>query len=200
MELIYKDNDKIHLPVENIELLSLYSRSSADSVVLDKLGTGSWQFKKAKVKERIKEIAFDLINIEAKRRTSSAPIVHIDNRYNEFVSYFGYNETPDQEKVEKNILADLSKGVPMDRLVCGDVGFGKTELALRSSFIMSSNGYQVVVLVPTTLLAKQHYENFKERFKSFAINIGCLSRYSNCLLYTSPSPRDGLLSRMPSSA
>ncbi|MBH21291.1 MAG: transcription-repair coupling factor [Rhodobiaceae bacterium] len=179
LELIYKDNDKIHLPVENIELLSLYSHSSADSVVLDKLGTGSWQFKKAKVKERIKEIAFDLINIEAKRRTSSAPIVHIDNRYNEFVSYFGYNETPDQEKAEKNILVDLSKGVPMDRLVCGDVGFGKTELALRSSFIMSSNGYQVVVLVPTTLLAKQHYENFKERFKNFAINIGCLSRYSN---------------------
>jgi transcription-repair coupling factor (superfamily II helicase) len=179
LELIYKDNDKIHLPVENIELLSLYSHSSSDSVVLDKLGTGSWQFKKAKVKERIKEIAFDLINIEAKRRTSSAPIVHIDNRYNEFVSYFGYNETPDQEKAEKNILADLSKGVPMDRLVCGDVGFGKTELALRSSFIMSSNGYQVVVLVPTTLLAKQHYENFKERFKNFAINIGCLSRYSN---------------------
>ena len=179
LELIYKDNDKIHLPVENIELLSLYSHSSSENVILDKLGSANWQYKKAKVKEKIKEIAFDLIAIEAQRRTSTAPIVNIDNRYNEFVSYFPYNETPDQEKAEKNILTDLSSGIPMDRLVCGDVGFGKTELALRASFLMASNGYQVVLLVPTTLLAKQHYENFQERFKNFALNIECLSRYSS---------------------
>ncbi|MDC3084582.1 transcription-repair coupling factor [Gammaproteobacteria bacterium] len=176
LELKYRNEDKVHLPVENIDLLSLYSHSNNDNIELDKLGAANWQYRKAQAKDRIKEIAFELINIEAKRKTSIAPKIIQDNKYNEFISYFPYSETNDQEKAEKDILEDLKKGIPMDRLICGDVGFGKTELALRSTFLLVSSGYQVIILVPTTLLAKQHYENFNDRFQKFSVNIECLSR------------------------
>ena len=179
LELKYKDNDKVHLPVENIDLLSLYSQSNNDNIELDKLGAASWQYRKAKAKDRIKEIAFELINLEAKRKMSTAPIIKPDSRYNEFISYFPYSETNDQEKAEKDILEDLNKGIPMDRLICGDVGFGKTELSLRAAFLSVSSGYQVVILVPTTLLARQHFESFKERFEKFSVNIDCLSRFNS---------------------
>ncbi len=179
IELKYKNDDKVHLPVENIDLLSLYSHSNNDNIELDKLGAANWQYKKAKAKDKIREIAFELINVEAKRKTSVAPIMLQDNRYNEFISYFPFTETNDQEKAERDILGDLNKGIPMDRLVCGDVGFGKTELALRASFLSVSNGYQVIILVPTTLLAKQHFENFNDRFQKFSVNIECLSRFTS---------------------
>ncbi|MFL2837226.1 MAG: transcription-repair coupling factor [Alphaproteobacteria bacterium] len=176
LELRYRNGDKVHLPVENIDLLSLYSHSNNDNIELDKLGAANWQYRRAQAKDRIKEIAFELINIEAKRKTSIAPKIIQDNRYNEFISYFPHSETNDQEKAEKDILEDLKKGIPMDRLICGDVGFGKTELALRATFLLVSSGYQVIILVPTTLLAKQHYENFIDRFQKFSVNIECLSR------------------------
>ena len=179
LELKYRNDDKVHLPVENIDLLSLYSHSNNDNIELDKLGAANWQYRKAQAKDRIKEIAFELINIEAKRKTSIAPKIIQDNKYNEFISYFPYSETNDQEKAEKDILEDLKKGIPMDRLICGDVGFGKTELALRSTFLLVSSGYQVIILVPTTLLAKQHFENFNDRFQKFSVNIECLSRLTS---------------------
>ncbi len=178
LELNYKNNDKVHLPVENIDLLSLYSHSNNDSIELDKLGAASWQYRKAKAKDKIREIAFELINIEAKRKISTAPIIIPDNRYSEFISHFPYSETNDQEKAEKDILEDLKKGTPMDRLICGDVGFGKTELSLRATFLLVSSGYQVTILVPTTLLARQHFESFIKRFEKFSVNIDCLSRFT----------------------
>jgi transcription-repair coupling factor (superfamily II helicase) len=179
LELKYRGNDKVHLPVENIDLLSLYSHSNNDSIELDKLGAASWQYRKAKAKDRINEIAFELINLEAKRKMSTAPIITPDSRYNEFISHFPYPETTDQEKAEKDIIEDLKKGIPMDRLICGDVGFGKTELSLRAAFLSVSSGYQVIILVPTTLLARQHFESFNERFKKFSVNIDCLSRFDS---------------------
>ena len=179
LELKYRGNDKVHLPVENIDLLSLYSHSNNDSIELDKLGAASWQYRKAKAKDRIKEIAFELINLEAKRKMSTAPIITPDSRYNEFISHFPYSETNDQEKAEKDIIEDLKKGVPMDRLICGDVGFGKTELSLRAAFLSVSSGYQVIILVPTTLLARQHFESFNDRFRKFSVNIDSLSRFDS---------------------
>ena len=179
LELRYRDNDKVHLPVENIDLLSLYSHSNNDSIELDKLGAASWQYRKAKARDRIKEIAFELINLEAKRKMSTAPIITPDNRYNEFTSHFPYSETNDQEKAEKDIIEDFKKGTPMDRLICGDVGFGKTELSLRASFLSVSGGYQVIILVPTTLLARQHFDSFNDRFEKFSVNIDCLSRFDS---------------------
>ena len=179
LELKYRGDDKVHLPVENIDLLSLYSHSNNDSIELDKLGAASWQYRKAKAKDRIKEIAFELINLEAKRKMSAAPIITPDSRYNEFISHFPYSETTDQEKAENDIIDDLKKGTPMDRLICGDVGFGKTELSLRAAFLTASSGYQVIVLAPTTLLARQHFENFNDRFKKFSVNIDCLSRFDS---------------------
>jgi transcription-repair coupling factor (superfamily II helicase) len=179
LELIYKNNDKVHIPVENIELLSLYSHSNNDQIELDKLGSAQWQVRKNKAANNIKEIAAELIKQEAKRKLSSAINFETDYRYNEFVSFFEFEETEDQLKAERDILDDLSKGVPMDRLICGDVGFGKTELALRASYLIASNHYQVVILAPTTILAKQHYENFQNRFKNFALTISCISRFTS---------------------
>ena len=110
---------------------------------------------------------------------STAPIITRDSRYNEFISHFPYSETTDQEKAEKDIIEDLKKGTPMDRLICGDVGFGKTELSLRAAFLSVSSGYQVIILVPTTLLVRQHFESFDDRFKKFSVNIDCLSRFDS---------------------
>jgi len=177
--LIYKNNDKVHLPVENIELLSLYSHSNNDEIELDKLGSAQWQIRKNKASKHIKEIADELIKQEAKRQLSNAVKFTTDYRYNEFVAFFEFEETEDQLKAESDILNDLSKGVPMDRLICGDVGFGKTELALRASYLVASNHYQVVILVPTTILAKQHYENFLNRFKNFSLKISIISRFTS---------------------
>jgi len=179
LELIYKNNDKVHLPVENIELLSLYSHSNNDEIELDRLGSAQWQIRKNKASKHIKEIADELIKQEAKRQLSNAVKFATDYRYNEFVSFFEFEETEDQLKAESDILNDLSKGVPMDRLICGDVGFGKTELALRASYLVASNHYQVIILVPTTILAKQHYENFINRFKNFSLKINIISRFTS---------------------
>ena len=173
--LEYARGDKLYVPVENIELLSRYG-SESEGVSLDSLGGEAWQRRKARMKERIREIAGELIKVAAMRATRPGVIAEPDASYPEFVNRFPYEETDDQDRAIDDVLGDLEAGKPMDRLVCGDVGFGKTEVALRAAFVMAMSGKQVALICPTTLLARQHYSNFVERFHGFPINIGRLSR------------------------
>ena len=160
LELHYAEGAKLYLPVENIELLSRYGSEDTD-VQLDKLGGVGWQTRKARLKNRIREMAGELIKIAAARQLREAPKLTVAHgMYEEFCAGFPYDETEDQETAIDTVLDDLGSGKPMDRLVCGDVGFGKTEVALRAAFIAAMNGKQVAVVVPTTLLARQHYKTF----------------------------------------
>ena len=176
LELHYAGGDKLFLPVENIELLSRYGADESDGQ-LDKLGGVAWQSRKARLKKRLREIASELIKIAALRQLKEAPSVAApEGAYDEFVARFPYEETEDQDASIEAVLGDLSSGRPMDRLVCGDVGFGKTEVALRAAFVAAMNGLQVAVVVPTTLLARQHYKTFTDRFKGLPIRIAQASR------------------------
>ena len=177
LELRYANETKLFLPVENIELLSRYG-SDQTGVELDKLGGGGWQARKAKLKNRIREIAGELIKIAAERHLHEAPKMPVQpGLYDEFCARFPYEETEDQLAAINATLHDLESGKPMDRLVCGDVGFGKTEVALRAAVAAASAGKQVAVLVPTTLLAQQHYDNFRDRLADFPIRVELLSRF-----------------------
>ncbi|WP_126172536.1 transcription-repair coupling factor [Altericroceibacterium xinjiangense] len=174
--LEYSGGDKLYIPVENIDVLSRYG-SSEDLVGLDKLGGEAWQKRRAKLKERIREIASELMRTAAERALRKAPALEPEeSSYQQFADRFPWDETEDQESAIEDVLKDLSEGRPMDRLVCGDVGFGKTEVALRAAFVAAMNGQQVVMIAPTTLLARQHYQNFCERFGGFPLNMGRLSR------------------------
>ena len=173
--LSYAGGDKLYVPVENIDVLTRYG-SDSEKAVLDRLGGEAWQRRKARMKERIREIAGELIKTAAIRATRPGQIAERDASYPQFVDRFPYEETDDQDRAIGEVLDDLSSGRPMDRLVCGDVGFGKTEVALRAAFVAAMAGYQVALIGPTTLLARQHYSNFVERFHGFPINIGRLSR------------------------
>lgn len=173
--LEYAEQSKLYLPVENIELLSKYGH---DQGLLDRLGGGAWQAKKAKLKERIREMAERLIRVAAERELRTAPVLDPpDGMWDQFLARFPYQETEDQLSAIEDVLRDLESGRPMDRLVCGDVGFGKTEVAMRAAFIAAMSGVQVAVIAPTTLLARQHYQNFAERFRGFPINVRSLSRF-----------------------
>jgi transcription-repair coupling factor (superfamily II helicase) len=173
--LEYARGDKLYVPVENIELLTRYG-SESEGVSLDSLGGEAWQRRKSKMKERIRAIAGELIKVAAQRATRAGVIAEPDASYPQFVDRFPYEETDDQDRAIGDVLEDLEAGKPMDRLVCGDVGFGKTEVALRAAFVMAMSGKQVALVCPTTLLARQHHRNFVERFHGFPINIGRLSR------------------------
>jgi len=173
--LEYARGDKLYVPVENIELLSRYG-SESEGVSLDSLGGEAWQRRKSRMKERIREIAGELIKVAALRATRPGIVAAPDASYPQFVDRFPYEETDDQERAIEDVLGDLEAGKPMDRLVCGDVGFGKTEVALRAAFVMAMSGKQVALVCPTTLLARQHYKNFVERLQGFPINVGRLSR------------------------
>lgn len=176
LKLVYANNDKLYVPVENIDVISRYGAEDSN-VTLDTLGGSAWEAKKAKVKEKIKDIAEKLIKIAAQRHMKKAEIFTPERGlYDEFCNRFLYTETDDQASAVKDVIRDLSAGIPMDRLVCGDVGFGKTEVAIRAAFVVASGGAQVAVIVPTTLLARQHYLNFKERLKGFNVKVKMLSR------------------------
>ena len=176
LELHYANETKLFLPVDNIELLSRYGSEGA-GVELDRLGGGGWQARKAKLKNRIREIAGDLIKIAAERLLHEAPKFPVhQGLYDEFCARFPYDETEDQLGAITSTLHDLDSGKPMDRLICGDVGFGKTEVALRAAFAVALDGRQVAVVVPTTLLARQHAKNFSERFRGFPVNVAQASR------------------------
>ncbi|HET6536237.1 MAG TPA: transcription-repair coupling factor [Sphingomicrobium sp.] len=173
--LEYARGNKLYVPVENIELLSRYGNES-EGVALDSLGSEAWQRRKSRMKDRIREIAGELIKVAAMRATRAGVVAEPDASYPAFVDRFPYEETDDQERAIADVLQDLDAGKPMDRLVCGDVGFGKTEVALRAAFVMAMTGRQVALVCPTTLLARQHYSNFLERLHGFPLNVGRLSR------------------------
>ena len=176
LELQYHGGDKLFLPVENIDLLTKYSAEPTEGQ-LDRLGSSFWQARKARVKNRIRDLAEALIKTAAARVTKKAPLIPIpEGLYHEFAARFPFEETEDQLNTIEQVFEDLGKGQPMDRLVCGDVGFGKTEVALRASFVTAYSGRQVAVVVPTTLLARQHYKTFTERFKGLPIRISHISR------------------------
>jgi len=176
LRLTYEGGDKLFVPVENIDVLSRYG-AGEEGAVLDRLGGVAWQSRKARLKQRIADMADRLIQIAAERairrgETLSPP----DGLYEEFCARFPYAETDDQLQAISDVMDDLSSGKPMDRLVCGDVGFGKTEVALRAAFVAALSGKQVAVIGPTTLLARQHHRTFVERFQGMPVNIGRLSR------------------------
>jgi transcription-repair coupling factor (superfamily II helicase) len=176
LEIAYAEGAKLYLPVENIDLLSRYG-SAEGQVQLDRLGGAAWQTRKARLKQRIREIASELIKVAALRQLRQAPVMAPpEGAFDEFVARFPYGETEDQTSSIGAVLDDLASGKPMDRLVCGDVGFGKTEVALRAAFIAALDGFQVAVVVPTTLLARQHFATFTERFKGLPVRIAQASR------------------------
>lgn len=176
VEIEYARNDRLYLPVENIELLSRYGGQDSGGE-LDRLGGVAWQAKKAKLKQRIRDMAEQLIRIAAAREmTTGEPLQLPEGVFDEFVARFPYEETEDQLAAIDAVLEDLTSNKIMDRLVCGDVGFGKTEVALRAAFAMAVSGRQVAVVVPTTLLARQHFKTFTDRFEGFPIRIGQASR------------------------
>ncbi|EPR22288.1 transcription-repair coupling factor [Agrobacterium sp. TS43] len=176
LELHYADDAKLFLPVENIDLLSRYGSDAAEAQ-LDKLGGGAWQMRKAKLKKRLLDMADELIRIAAARLVRHAPaLVAPDGLYDEFAARFPYDETEDQLNAIEAVREDLGAGRPMDRLICGDVGFGKTEVALRAAFLAAMNGVQVAVVVPTTLLSRQHFRTFSERFRGLPIRVQQASR------------------------
>ncbi|RUU52402.1 DEAD/DEAH box helicase, partial [Mesorhizobium sp. M2C.T.Ca.TU.009.01.2.1] len=176
LEIHYAGDDRLFLPVENIELLSRYGSDSAEAT-LDKLGGGAWQARKARLKRRLLDMAGQLIRIAAERQMRSAPaMIPAAGLYGEFAARFPYEETDDQQTAIDSVMDDLGAGKPMDRLVCGDVGFGKTEVALRAAFIAAMEGFQVAVVVPTTLLSRQHFKTFSQRFSGLPIRIAQASR------------------------
>ncbi len=176
LEIHYHGGDKLFLPVENIELLSRYG-SEDSGVELDRLGGAAWQARKARMKNRIREIAGELIKVAAERLLREAPQLAVGaGLYDEFCAGFPYQETDDQDAAIATVLQDLSAGRPMDRLICGDVGFGKTEVALRAAFIAAMNGKQVAVVVPTTLLSRQHFKTFSDRLKGYPVHVAQASR------------------------
>ena len=175
LTLEYAEGARLYLPVENIELLSRYGH---DEGLLDRLGGGAWQAKKARLKDRIREMAERLIRVAAERELRHAPVLTPDHHaWEAFAARFPYQETDDQLRAIEDVLADLDAGRPMDRLICGDVGFGKTEVAMRAAFIAAMQGCQVAVVAPTTLLARQHYRSFAERFRGFPVTVRPLSRF-----------------------
>ena len=176
LKILYDGDDRLFVPVENIEVLSRFG-AETQGVALDKLGGASWQARKARLKTRIREMASELIRIAAERQVHQGPVMAPpEGLWDEFCAKFPFAETEDQARAIADVLEDLASGRPMDRLVCGDVGFGKTEVALRAAFVAAMSGAQVAVVVPTTLLARQHFRTFSERFSGLPLRVAQLSR------------------------
>jgi transcription-repair coupling factor (superfamily II helicase) len=176
LRVLYSGDDKLFVPVENIEVLSRYGSEDA-AAQLDRLGAASWQSRKSRVKKRIKDIADELIAVAAQRQLKEGEtMTPPEGLYEEFAARFPYAETEDQDRAILDCFKDMASGRPMDRLICGDVGFGKTEVALRAAFVAAMGGTQVAVVVPTTLLARQHFRSFKERFAGLPLRVEQLSR------------------------
>jgi len=176
--LEYANNDKLYVPVSSLHLIGRYSGVSAENAPLHKLGTDQWSKAKKKAMERARDVAAELLDIHAKRAARQGFAFDVDNsEYNAFAAAFPFEETPDQLSAIDAILQDMAATQPMDRVVCGDVGFGKTEVAMRAAFIAVQSGKQVAVLVPTTLLAQQHYQNFRDRFADWPVRVEVTSRF-----------------------
>ena len=178
LTLEYAGGDKLFVPVSHLHLISRYSGSSPETAPLHKLGSGQWEKAKRKAREKVRDVAAELLSIYAKREARKGHVYHVDeNQYASFCASFPFEETPDQQEAIEGVFNDLRTDKPMDRLVCGDVGFGKTEVAMRAAFIAVQDGKQVAMLVPTTLLAQQHFENFQDRFADWPVRIAVISRF-----------------------
>ncbi|QDP01751.1 transcription-repair coupling factor [Thalassotalea sp. PS06] len=176
--LAYANDAKLYVPVASLHLISRYSGSDSENTPLHRLGNDAWNKAKKKAAEKVRDVAAELLDIYAKRESSEGYAFKRDKQeYLNFSESFGFEETDDQQQAIHSVVADMLDDKPMDRLVCGDVGFGKTEVAMRAAFVAANDNKQVVVLVPTTLLAQQHYENFRDRFANWPINIEVLSRF-----------------------
>lgn len=176
--LRYAGDDKLYVPVTHLELISRYTGANPETAPLHRLGTDKWKKAKEQAAKRAQDVAAELLDLYAQRATRSGTCYKVDETdYARFAAAFPFEETPDQQAAIEAVLNDMQSSQPMDRLVCGDVGFGKTEVALRAAFVAASNGKQVAVLVPTTLLAQQHYEKFRDRFADWPIEVGLLSRF-----------------------
>lgn len=176
--LHFDADDKLYLPVDRITLVQRYKGPEGASPALDRLGGTRWSKATAKARKAIEKIARDLVEMYAFRKVSKGfSYGEPDELYREFESTFGFDETPDQEKAVRDVLADMAKPEPMDRLICGDVGFGKTEVAMRAAFRAACEGRQVAILCPTTVLAEQHYQSFMQRMEPFPVTVGLLSRF-----------------------
>lgn len=176
--IVYRDDDRLYLPVERIGAARRYMGAEGAEPPLDKLGGPSWDRVRKKVKKAARKIAGDLLKLYARRKVARGrAFKDSDGDMERFEAGFEYEETPDQRRAIEDVFHDMARPLPMDRLVCGDVGYGKTEVALRAAFLAAWNGHQIALMVPTTVLAHQHFETFKARFKEFPIRIECLSRF-----------------------
>lgn len=185
LQLDYADAAKVYVPVTNLHLISRYSGGDPDLAPLHKLGTDAWNKAKRKALEQIHDVAAELLHIQARRSSKPGISFEIDQSlYMQFASGFAYEETMDQANAIEATLHDMQQAKPMDRLVCGDVGFGKTEVAMRAAFVAVQNNRQVAILVPTTLLAQQHYDSFKDRFADWPVRIEVLSRFGSSKAHT----------------
>ncbi|MCU4562153.1 transcription-repair coupling factor [Acinetobacter sp. WU_MDCI_Abxc222] len=185
LQLDYAEEAKVYVPVTNLHLISRYSGGDPDLAPLHKIGTDAWSKAKRKALEQIHDVAAELLHIQARRQSKPGFGFEVDQSlYMQFASGFAYEETIDQANAIEATLYDMQQAKPMDRLVCGDVGFGKTEVAMRAAFVAVQNGKQVAVLVPTTLLAQQHYESFKDRFADWPVRIEVLSRFGSNKTHT----------------
>lgn len=177
-KLTYKNNDLLYVSIHSLHKISKYNGPDGREIVLNKLGSPSWRSLKQKTKAKVKQIAFDLIKLYAQRKSAKGFSFSPDSYLQtELEASFIYEDTPDQEKATNDVKTDMENDGVMDRLICGDVGFGKTEVAIRAAFKAATDGKQVAVLVPTTILAFQHYRSFKERLKEFPVNISYLNRF-----------------------
>jgi transcription-repair coupling factor (superfamily II helicase) len=176
--LVYAGEDKLYVPVSQLHVISRYSGGAPEAAPLHKLGSGTWDKAKRRAMQQVRDTAAELLNIYAQRATRKGHAFKLTyHDYEAFSEGFGFEETADQAAAIEAVLLDLQSGKPMDRLICGDVGFGKTEVALRAAFVAVMDGKQVAVLVPTTLLAEQHFQNFSTRFADWPIKIAELSRF-----------------------
>ncbi|MDP3037556.1 MAG: CarD family transcriptional regulator, partial [Rhodocyclaceae bacterium] len=180
LHLEYANETKLYVPVAQLEVISRYSGVDPEAVQLHTLGTGQWDKAKKKAAEQVRDTAAELLNLYALRAMREGHQFNFKQQDLEaFAEGFGFEETPDQQAAIEAVIADMRSGKPMDRLVCGDVGFGKTEVAMRAAFVAVADGKQVAVLCPTTLLAEQHYQNFADRFASFAVKVAEISRFKS---------------------
>ncbi|HWS40275.1 MAG TPA: transcription-repair coupling factor, partial [Arenimonas sp.] len=180
LSIEYAKGDKLYVPVAQLHLVSRYSGVSADHAPLHSLGGEAWERAKRKAAEKVHDVAAELLEIQAKRMAQTGFSITVERvLYDRFASGFSFEETPDQQQAIETVITDLSMNNPMDRVVCGDVGFGKTEVALRAAFVAAMSGKQVAVLVPTTLLAEQHFRNFSDRFADWPIRVEVLSRFKS---------------------
>jgi transcription-repair coupling factor (superfamily II helicase) len=179
LTLEYANEDKLYVPVSSLHLIGRFNGASPENAPLHKLGSGQWQKARRKAMERVRDVAAELLEVNAKRGARKGYTFKLDQTdYSNFAAAFPFEETPDQMTAIEQVVADMCSNKPMDRVICGDVGFGKTEVAMRATFVAVQSGKQVAIVAPTTLLAQQHFQNFRDRFADWPVRIESLSRFN----------------------